>query len=511
MVYSKDVNTYKFGDFQTPNCLARIAINVLKELSFTPQSIIEPTCGKGSFLLAAIEAFPTANTFIGLDINREYLAVCHNVTSQYITKLSLDLIHADFFTFDWSSVLSRIDNPILIIGNPPWVTSAELSSLGSSNLPNKSNFQGFNGLDALTGKSNFDISEWMILKYLNWLNNRGGYIAVLCKTSVARKVLKYLWNNNYPLQSARIYNIDANRYFRVSVESCFFVLEVGSFGYNRVCSIYSTIDSKNESSVIGYDNKIIFSNITSYQKHLLGNDKNYIWRSGIKHDCSKIMELEKEGNLYINGNGNTYELEEKYIYPLLKSSDISNNRISQCRKYLLVTQQYIGEDTTKISLAAPKTWKYLSENSAFLARRGSSIYKKRPEFSIFGVGNYSFSAWKVVISGFYKTLKFRSVGLISGKSVVFDDTVYFLSCQSQEEAEFITFLLNSKTAQDFFSSMIFWGEKRPITIDLLKRLNIHALACDLSREEEYLFHVEQRDIQTVKQLKIQFEALQQNS
>ena len=315
--------------------------------------------------------------------------------------------------------------------------------------------------------------------------------------------MKYIWQNNYLLKSAHIYNIDATKYFKASVESCFFVLEVGSLGANRVCSIYSTIESKTESSVIGYENKIIFSNINLCQKHLLGNDKNYIWRSGIKHDCSKIMELTKEGNLYLNGNGNAYDLEEIYIYPLLKSSDISNNRITQCRKYLLVTQQYIGEDTTKICLIAPKTWKYLTEHSAFLARRGSSIYKNRPEFSIFGVGGYSFSPWKVVISRFYKTLEFRSVGLIGGKSVVFDDTIYFLSCQSQEEAEFITFLLNSKTARDFFLSMIFWNEKRPITIDLLKRLNIQALACDLNREKEYLFHIEQRDIQTVKQLQIQ--------
>jgi len=503
MIDRKAVKTCEFGDFQTPQCLARLAINVLKELSFTPQSVIEPSCGKGSFLLAAIDAFPKASKFIGLDINREYLAVCYNLTSQYITKLSVELVHADFFTFDWSDVLSRIDHPILIVGNPPWITNADLGSLKSANLPRKSNFQRFNGLDALTGKSNFDISEWMLLKYLNWLYNKVGYIAVLCKTSVARRVLKYIWKNNYPLKSARIYNIDATKYFKASVESCFFVLEVGSFGVNRVCSIYSTIESKTESSVIGYDHKIIFSNINLCQKHLLGNDTNYIWRSGIKHDCSKIMELSKEGNLYLNGNGNAYDLEEMYVYPLLKSSDISNNRITQCRKYLLVTQQYIGEDTTKICLIAPKTWKYLTENSAFLARRGSSIYKNRPEFSIFGVGSYSFSPWKVVISGFYKTLEFRSVGLIGGKSVVFDDTVYFLSCQSQEEAELITFLLNSKIAKDFFLSMIFWDEKRPITIDLLKRLNIQALAYDLRREKEYLFHIEQRDTQTVKQLQIQ--------
>jgi hypothetical protein len=37
-------------------------------------------------------------------------------------------------------------------------------------------------------------------------------------------------------------------------------------------------------------------------------------------------------------------------------------------------------------------------------------------------------------------------------------------------------LLESDEARTFFKAFIFWDAKRPITVDLLRRLNIHALA-----------------------------------
>ncbi|MGH2413367.1 MAG: hypothetical protein ACREPR_07040 [Brasilonema sp.] len=120
-----------------------------------------------------------------------------------------------------------------------------------------------------------------------------------------------------------------------------------------------------------------------------------------------------------------------------------------------------------------------------MSKRSSSIYRNRPEFSIFGVGEYTFASWKVAISGFYKTLNFVQVGQIGRQPVVFDDTVYFLSCRSKSEAYFLAALLNSQPAREFLESMIFWSDKLPITIELLKRLNLQTLAQVLGREEEY--------------------------
>ena len=487
MVSLKSSQTCEFGDFQTPIELAHLAICAVKrQLSIEPRSVLEPTCGHGSFLLAARKCFPEVRQLIGVEINEAYLNRLH----QQLTATGLNgvkTIHANFFSVDWSGILDELPEPILVIGNPPWVTNAVLGSLQSSNLPKKSNFQGLNGLDALTGKSNFDISEWMLLRHLEWFKERSGTLAMLCKASVARKVLVYAWKHDYSIFTARIYKFYAMKYFGVAVEACLFVLEFKQCTQAKNCSVYDSLLVSEASHTIGYHNGIIVTNVVAYERwqHLHKSDKNYTWRSGIKHDCAKVMELEPIGNAYRNGNGKIVSLEDIYIYPLFKSSDIGNNRVAACRKYLLVTQQCVGEDTKHIEKDSPQAWQYLQENADTLAKRGSSIYRNRPPFSIFGVGDYTFAPWKVAISGFYKKLFFTSVNPINGRPAVFDDTVYFLPCRSEEESKFLAEILNSSVAKEFLSSMISWGDKRPITVDLLKRLHIGALARELGRESEY--------------------------
>jgi hypothetical protein len=152
---------------------------------------------------------------------------------------------------------------------------------------------------------------------------------------------------------------------------------------------------------------------------------------------------------------------------------------------MLVTQQFVGDDTDRIRTAAPNTWKYLKRHSKTFEKRGSSIYRGKPSFSIFGVGRYSFAPWKVAVSGLYKKLQFVRVGPVDGTPVVFDDTVYFLPCKSDAHASFLHELLTSKPATEFFQSMIFWSEKRPITVELLKKLDLSKLAAELGRKSEY--------------------------
>jgi hypothetical protein len=68
---------------------------------------------------------------------------------------------------------------------------------------------------------------------------------------------------------------------------------------------------------------------------------------------------------------------------------------------------------------------------------------------------------------------------MEGKSVVFDDTVYFLGFETEQEARRTLELLNMKDAKDFLDSLIFWDEKRPIETGVLNSL-------DLGRLEESL-------------------------
>ncbi|PWC87197.1 hypothetical protein TSH100_10400 [Azospirillum sp. TSH100] len=482
--------TCEFGDFQTPDELASNAVAVLKEIGFDPASVIEATCGRGAFVIAASDVFPGARVLAG-EVNGQYVAhLKDRLAEGDRAQRDVTVRHCNFFETDWSAEAAKLPDPLLITGNYPWVTSAALGAIQSSNLPAKSNFRGYGGLDALMGKSNFDISEWMLLRNLEWLDGRSGAIAMLCKTAVARKILNHAWRSELSVRRARIYAIDAMASFGAAVDACFFFLEVGPGGKARDCDVFESLGAKEPINTIGYHDHLIVSDVEAYLAHrdLCGQDPHYIWRSGIKHDCSRVMELTYTNSTYVNGDEAVVEIEDIFLYPMLKSSDLGGRSRKERRKFMVVPQRAVGEPTARIASIAPHTWRYLRDNAEALGARGSTIYKGKPEFSIFGVGDYSFSPWKVAISGFYKSLEFKVIGPVGGKPVVFDDTVYFLACWSEDEARLLHHLLMSEEVQSLLGSMVFWSDKRPITVDLLKRLNLQKVAECLGVEHEYMRH-----------------------
>jgi len=474
----------EFGDFQTPRALAARVCKVLAGRGVNPASIVEPTCGEGTFLIAAIEEFPEARSALGLEINPLYAARAESALSGREGGVSVSILRGDFFTADWRLVLAPLPDPLLVIGNPPWVTNAGLGVLGSSNLPNKSNFQGHAGLAAMTGKSNFDISEWMLIKLLDLLKGRCATLAMLCKTAVARKVLSHLWRNDVELADSTIYEIDAAAAFDVNVHACLLVCSLGEAPRSSDCAVYAGLDSREPAATIGFRCGRLVSDVCRFARlqHLRGKEV-YRWRSGVKHDCGKVMELREEGTRYRNGLGELVDLESEYLYPLLKSSDVAAGRDAVPRRWMLVTQTRIGEDTSRIGERAPKTWSYLVSHGKHLDKRASSIYRRQPRFAVFGVGGYSFAPWKVAISGLHKALRFAPVGAHKGKPIVLDDTCYFVPCQSKAEAEFVADLLNSQPANDFLEASIFWDAKRPITVDVLRELDLRKLARELGCEQ----------------------------
>ena len=481
----KAVNKWQYGDFQTPVELANKVVAVLKRNhGIAPDSIIEPTCGKGAFVRAACEGFANA-TILGFEINAEYVDQARSGLTDVANRTRVTVGVADFFATDWDAVLSALGGYFLIIGNPPWVTSSELGMLNSRNLPRKSNFQNRKGIDAITGLGDFDISEWMLLQHIEWLSKREGAIALLCKYAVARKVMRQVRQRAEHRFFGHIYLIDAKVNFGASVEACLFVLTTDPG--HADCAVYASLDAVKPAHSIGERDGFMVHDVATYEKwrHLKGQDAKYIWRSGIKHDCAKVMELEPLEVGYKNGLGEIIECEAHYLYPLLKSSDVGNGRTHAYRKVVLITQKTVGEDTDKINAIAPRTWNYLVEHREYFDKRRSSIYKNKPAFSLFGVGPYSFKQWKIAISGLYKKLRFDLVGPLDGKTVVFDDTVNFLSFDSKQEAQFVHRLLTSAPALEFLESMIFWGEKRPVTVQLLRRLSIRSVAGELGELAQY--------------------------
>jgi type I restriction-modification system DNA methylase subunit len=71
---SKPKHKAEYGDFQTPLDLAQQVCELLVSKGVEPATVIEPTCGMGNFLVAAVEHFPDVKQLFGLEINARYLA-----------------------------------------------------------------------------------------------------------------------------------------------------------------------------------------------------------------------------------------------------------------------------------------------------------------------------------------------------------------------------------------------------------------------------------------------------
>jgi hypothetical protein len=464
--------------------VAKKICRLLAERGIAPATLIEPTCGVGNFLLVALDQFPSVSQAWGIEINSDHADKLLTALQGRTDHGKVTVLRESFFHAPLATLLQNAPEPLLALGNPPWVTNAHLGVLASDNLPKKTNFQNHNGLAALTGKSNFDISEWMLIRLLELLQGRHAVMAMLCKTAVARKVLLHAWKHRFSLESAEIRTIDAAALFGAAVDACLFLCFLSPAPARRGCHVFRRLEDTTPAQTLGYQDNLLLADVAAYQRwHHLRGKNGPPWRSGIKHDCAKVMELCKEGGRYRNGFDKLVELEDDYLYPMLKSSELANGRTQAGRRWMLVTQRSVGDDTALIRSQAPKTWQYLQENSDALDRRASSIYRKRPRFAVFGVGDYSFSPWKVAISGFYKKLHFTVIGPVDGKPVVLDDTCYFLACQTEAEAVFVAALLNSTPAREFFAAFIFWDAKRPITVEVLRQLDLVPLARELSREE----------------------------
>ena len=468
----------EFGDYQTPYDFALEICNYLKyERNINPSIVLEPTCGTGNFLRAAL--IFNAKKYYGIEINPEYCKIC----IESFNDERLQIINKNFLEYDLGTLteLTEKEN-ILIIGNPPWINNAALSVLSSSNVPKKVNFKKLNGFEALTGSSNFDICEYIILKIINKYANNNAIIAMLCKMTVARNIFKELNRNAINFLYFDILEFDASKIFNVNVNACLLLIHLSKEITNHTGNIYNIKDRKKIKSILNYSDEGIYNNLLDTKNDFDGNCC-FEWRQGVKHDCSKIMELSFLNGQLINGKKETVDVEDEIIFPLIKSSMFKNPIINEFKKYVIITQKKINEDTKHLKFDTPKTWKYLSDNIQFFNKRKSVIYNNAPAFSMFGIGDYSYSRYKVGVSGFYKNPTFSVLFSNTGKPVMLDDTSYFICFTTYNLAYTAMIYLNSNRLKQFLRSITFLDAKRPYTKKILSRIDFSKVINAISFNE----------------------------
>ena len=479
----------EYGDFQTNKDLANKLAKRLSKNNILPEIIIEPTCGKGNFIIASLSNFKTVKKVFGIEIYKPYIwetkfsILDYFLSNPNNNKPEITIKHCNIFDFDFKNISKQYPNEkLLIIGNPPWVTNSKLGSLNSSNLPKKSNFKNQNGLDAMTGKGNFDIAEYITLMLLDVFQTHNGHLALLVKNSVIKNIIFDQKDAKYKIGKIEKYCIDSKKEFNVSVEASLFYCQLNStpsFQCNEL-DFYS-LEKK---SSFGWLNAKFVSNLANYNENKeIDGQCPFKWRQGIKHDCSNVMELERENECFINKLSQKIKLEEDLIYGFLKSSDLKNTVIKNTRKQVIITQTKVGQDTSYIQHLYPKTYNYLKSNITFFQARKSSIYKGKPPFSIFGIGDYSFKPYKVAISGLYKTYHFTLVLPQDNKPIMLDDTCYFIGFDKIEFAVYTLILLNHSKTEEFLKSITFSDAKRVFTKDILMRLDLLNITQTISQKE----------------------------
>ena len=472
-------NRAEYGDFQTNETLTLQITKKLKEQGLSPKIIVEPTCGKGNFILAVLNTFDSVEKIYGIEIQEKYTwQAKFNILDFFLTHPEkripeIQIVHSSIFNYDYSHIKKAIENKLLlIIGNPPWVTNSALGAMDSNNLPHKSNFKKQKGFDAMTGKGNFDIAEYITIDLLRNFGSYDGYMAFLVKNTVIKNIVRELPKMKLSISNLQKQNIDSKKEFSVSVDASLFYCQLNQAA-EFTCTD-SDFYTSNVNCKFGWRDNKFMSNISSAVDDIDGHSP-FEWRQGIKHDCSKVMEIEPDGEFFCNKMGEKFTIEKDLVYPLLKSSDLKSLYSEPTRKRIIVTQKFVGQDTSYIK-KYPQTFDYLTKHIELFRSRKSSIYKGRCDFSIFGIGDYSFKPYKIAISGLYKTFHFCLVKPQGGKSVMLDDTCYFIGFDTLEQAEYVWKLLNTDIVADFLKSISFKDSKRMITKDILMRIDLIKVA-----------------------------------
>ena len=459
----------ELGNYQTPLFFTNQICEYLKnDLKINPNAIIEPTCGIGNFLKSTSKFFNKPS--YGIEIDEEKL-------NRIDTKIpDLTLINEDILTFNFNNIPNY--DSYLIIGNPPWNTNTYLFKT-NSDIQNTDNS---NILD------NFEISELIILKIIEEFKNKSATIAFLCKRIVSRKIFIELIKNNVPFSFIKQLNFNFYDIFGSDEDACLFIIQFGGTRLaEKTCEVADISNPSQTLYKFGFKSDKFYYNIDKNPK--IDGKCQIDWKSGVKHDCGKIMELTHKNKRLINMENEKVSIENILIYPLLKSQDLKKPIINKTSKYILITQQKIKQDTSYIKTKAPKTWQYLNNNKKYFNNRKSSIYKNAPDFSIFGIGEYSFKKYKVAISAFHKDPMFSLV--YSEKPIMLNDACYFMSFDNYDDAYITMLILNSSLVKKFMKNKAVLDSKRHYTKKLLKQIDINKclkilLFDDLKEIEEEL-------------------------
>ena len=174
-----------------------------------PAALLEPTCGTREPAFRRPRSVSRHPGGPRGKLDAEHLRRARAVLERRRDAGRVKLAEADFLPpigRPWSEPAAGADPRA---GKPALGNQSPARSSGKSESAGQVEFQNHNGLDAVAGKANFDISEWMLLSLVPGDARAASTLAMLCKSASRTKSLSITSGRTASPESSAIFAINA--------------------------------------------------------------------------------------------------------------------------------------------------------------------------------------------------------------------------------------------------------------------------------------------------------------
>lgn len=174
-----------------------------------------------------------------------------------------------------------------------------------------------------------------------------------------------------------------------------------------------------------------------------------------------------------------FPLENDYIYPLLRGKDVKKWKYNSEYSIILpYTNDGKVIEKDELIITCPNVYDYFfMENHGFLPiLKERATYKKlilkqnkhAPEYSLYNIGKYTFSPYKVIWKALAKGVAAVTISNENERMLVPDHNLVMVPLENETEAYYLTGILNSDIVSEFVNAYVAWF----ISGHILERINI---------------------------------------
>jgi len=489
----------QLGEYYTPKGVSELAVGDVDVDDFESDTFLDPGCGSGVFLATCIDAKRAAladdlapdtlvdvitDTVYGIDLNPvavksaklSYLLSLLPVLEEagvdrlelpvFLTD-SLRLTREDDIRFAGEDLDLAVDH---LVGNPPWITWGNLSEqvrdAWRAKYVKHLDLLPHHGVETRLGHVNDDISVPFIWVCIHHYLSEDGDASFVLKRDImkgpAGRLLRTQRVNSRPVAVQHIHDFNRLRPFGddVGVHSAIYTLgadcaaefpiAVDSWqkgrdepSFSSAGEMRETLEHEETGMVPVEEDDTSSSWVREdAENRALGECEHGI-RHGVKDDATDVYSIDRE---------QLDDLEHDHIYPYIKSKHVVKYGLFGHALHLVPIKKANEDNETELQNNCPNTYEYLESNRQALEDRSSSWLDKGTFYNVFGLGEYTWSDYKVVWCRLGFKPHFAVVSTVDDedlgeKLVVPGDHFMFISTDDKHEAHFLCALLNSSIYQ----------------------------------------------------------------